>query len=81
MARKETGIKYPTLYVTDAEAQADLKKMVSPAAAIPLRVEKGAERRVQRYNCTQRAHANTLESSPYILAFLGYLGQPPFGIV
>lgn len=28
-ARKESGVKYPTLYVPEAEAAADAKKMVS----------------------------------------------------
>ncbi|WVQ76365.1 hypothetical protein IAR50_006030 [Cryptococcus sp. DSM 104548] len=53
-ARKAAGVKYPTLYASEAEAAADFKKM--------------------KFNCAQRAHANTLESVPYILALFGYLG-------
>ncbi|AAW46172.1 hypothetical protein CNBK1400 [Cryptococcus deneoformans B-3501A] len=52
-ARKESGVKYPTLYVPEAEAAADAKKM--------------------KFNCCQRAHANTLENIPYVLAFFGFL--------
>ncbi|WWC58041.1 uncharacterized protein I303_100576 [Kwoniella dejecticola CBS 10117] len=52
-ARKAAGVKYPTLYVSEAEANADPKKMI--------------------YNCTQRAHGNTLENIPYMLALFGFL--------
>ncbi|WVQ64736.1 uncharacterized protein L199_002903 [Kwoniella botswanensis] len=52
-ARKEAGVKYPTLYVTEAEANADPKKL--------------------KFNCAQRAHGNTLENIPYVLALFGYL--------
>ncbi|OXC81754.1 glutathione S-transferase [Cryptococcus neoformans] len=52
-ARKESGVKYPTLYAPEAEAAADAKKM--------------------KFNCCQRAHANTLENIPYVLALFGFL--------
>ncbi|WWC66912.1 uncharacterized protein I206_100819 [Kwoniella pini CBS 10737] len=52
-ARKEAGVKYPTLYVSEAEANADPKKM--------------------KFNCVQRAHGNTIENIPYMLALFGFL--------
>ncbi|OCF34974.1 hypothetical protein I317_04428 [Kwoniella heveanensis CBS 569] len=51
--RKAAGIKYPTLYATEAEANADPK--------------------VYKFNCAQRAHGNTLENIPYVLALFGYI--------
>jgi glutathione S-transferase len=54
-ARKESGVKYPTLYVTEAETAADAKK--------------------NKYQCTQRANQNTLETIPYILSLLLFLGE------
>ncbi|KGB77229.1 glutathione S-transferase [Cryptococcus deuterogattii 99/473] len=52
-ARKESGVKYPTLYAPEAEAAVDARKM--------------------KFNCCQRAHANTLENVPYVLALFGFL--------
>ncbi|ODO01963.1 glutathione S-transferase [Cryptococcus wingfieldii CBS 7118] len=52
-ARTAAGVKYPTLYASEADAAADAKKM--------------------KFNCAQRAHANTLESAPYVLALFGFL--------
>ncbi|WVR03441.1 hypothetical protein IAU60_000432 [Kwoniella sp. DSM 27419] len=51
--RKTSGVKYPTLYASEAEAASDPKK--------------------KQFNCAQRAHANTLEQIPYVLAMFGYL--------
>ncbi|GFZ50693.1 hypothetical protein JCM24511_08451 [Saitozyma sp. JCM 24511] len=53
-ARKESGVSYPTLYVSEADAKADAKKM--------------------KYQCTQRANQNTLESIPFVLSLLLFLG-------
>ncbi|WVQ94064.1 hypothetical protein IAU59_001142 [Kwoniella sp. CBS 9459] len=52
--RKAAGVKYPTLYATEAEAKADPK--------------------VNQFNCAQRAHGNTLEMIPFLLALCAYIG-------
>jgi hypothetical protein len=48
-------VSYPTLYVSEADAKADAKKM--------------------KYQCTQRANQNTLESVPFVLSLLLFLGE------
>ncbi|PWN96591.1 membrane-associated proteins in eicosanoid and glutathione metabolism [Tilletiopsis washingtonensis] len=58
-ARRASGIKYPQIYAEQAELAAEAEAVSAP------------EKRVKYiFNCTQRAHQNTLESLPGFLTVL-----------